>query len=527
MSLDAMATWLKGRFDVPAGGTHNPSGAVTFCAMVPMRSIPHKVICMLGLDDQSFPRQPTTLRFDLSSSPRRPGDRDLRDEDRFLFLEALLAAREHLVLLYTGSDIHTGEDEPPATPLGELADILDQTFRGDTAKASDQLTTRHPLQAFSPTNFEADQPWSFDPRLLKAAESVRSESILAPPFFDPDYTLPPVGDQTVVYLADLAHFFSQPVEHMMLRRLEIDLRERVDLLSNREPIDLNHLDRWKLSDSMLKGADELGLDWPHLLACLRAEGRLPLGAAGDRVLETHRDIVLQGLARSEHLRGDDERDAPMSVDIDLGDTRLRGTVNAIFGSKQIHLMIGSEKGKRFIKPWLSLLARSAQSPRELHTSYLVLASAKAQPVFQLSLSGSTPDENKATAHAILRSLITLYRKGMRTPLPLFEQSSWAFAKSIYTHFSADDFSQGIPALSGDAAKDFKKAFKDARSGWEGGFYSAGDRENEHLRRVFADTNPILQQDPSGREILNPLFAETALRFWGPLLHARSPVEGSS
>ena len=93
--------------------------------------------------------------------------------------------------------------------------------------------------------------------------------------------------------------------------------------------------------------------------------------------------------------------------------------------------------------------------------------------------------------------------------------------------SADDFSQGIPALSGDAAKDFKKAFKDARSGWEGGFYSAGDRENEHLRRVFADTNPILQQDPSGREILNPLFAETALRFWGPLLHARSPVEVSS
>ena len=217
----------------------------------------------------------------------------------------------------------------------------------------------------------------------------------------------------------------------------------------------------------------------------------------------------------------------MSVDIALGDTRLRGTVNAIFGSKQIHLMIGSEKGKRFIKPWLSLLARSAQSPGEFHTSYLVLASAKAQPAFQLSLSGTTPDENKVTAHTILSSLIALYRQGMRTPLPLFEQSSWAFAKATYSHLSADDFSQGLPALSGEAAKDFKKAFKAARAGWEGGFYSIGDRENEHVHRVFADTNPILAQDPSGREILNPVFAETALRFWGPLLHARSSVEVSS
>ncbi|MEC9465715.1 MAG: hypothetical protein VX834_08020, partial [Myxococcota bacterium] len=528
MSLDAMATWLKGRFDVPAGGTHNPSGAVTFCAMVPMRSIPHKVICMLGLDDQSFPRQPTTLRFDLSASPRRAGDRDLRDEDRFLFLEALLAAREHLVLLYTGSNIHTGDEEPAATPLGELADVLDQTFPpGARGKASTQLTTRHPLQAFSPSNFNAEKPWSFDGRLLHAAEAVREESDLPAPLFEPDFTLPPVGEQSVVYLSELMRFFSQPVEHLMLRRLEIDLRERVDLVSDREPINLNHLESWQLSNSMLVGANELGLDWPHLLACLRAEGQLPLGAAGDRILDSHRDVVLAGLDLTEKLRASEERSAPMSIDLDLGHTRVRGTIDSVFGPKTIHMMIGSEKGKRFISPWLSLLARTAQDPSTQPESYVVLASTKAQPVFQLALSGESTDAQSAQARATLSGLVDLYRRGMAAPLPLFEKASWAFAKGVHEYLGADDFASGIPDVSGKADKALRDATQKARLGWEGQRDQPGDRHNLHLSRVYADTCPLLIQNHAGHDTLSPLFAETALRFWGPILDARTSVEVSS
>ena len=148
-----------------------------------MRSVPYAVVCLLGMDEGAFPRSTEGLGFDLIRRQRRIGDRNPRDEDRFLLLEALLAARRHFVVLHSGRDPHSNEARPPCVPVGELRDLVDQTLVVPMAETrpSTCLTTEHQLQAFSPRAFSATfrnpvdpsrpRPWSFDRRLMAGAEA--------------------------------------------------------------------------------------------------------------------------------------------------------------------------------------------------------------------------------------------------------------------------------------------------------------------------------------------------------------------
>ena len=87
------------------------SGGITFCEHVPMRAIPFRVVCLLGMDDESFPRSSARASFDLMQNPRL-GDRNLRDDDRQLFLEALLSARDALLVTYVGQSAQDDSVRP-------------------------------------------------------------------------------------------------------------------------------------------------------------------------------------------------------------------------------------------------------------------------------------------------------------------------------------------------------------------------------------------------------------------------------
>src|SRR6202020_2976548 len=98
------------------------TGHLTVCTLMPMRSVPHRVVCLLGLDDGAFPRRTARDGDDLLLSEPRVGDRDHRSEDRQLLLDALLAAQEALIITYSGSDELTNAPLPSAVPVGELFD---------------------------------------------------------------------------------------------------------------------------------------------------------------------------------------------------------------------------------------------------------------------------------------------------------------------------------------------------------------------------------------------------------------------
>ena len=143
--------------------------------MVPMRSVPHRVVCLVGLDDGVYPRTTSVDGDDVLARRPLTGERDARSEDRQLLLDALLAAVDTVVITYTGANEHTGAERPPAVPLGE---ILDATDRTSAAVVRDRVLVRHPLQPYDVRNLEpgrlvGDRPFSFDRAALAGASGRR------------------------------------------------------------------------------------------------------------------------------------------------------------------------------------------------------------------------------------------------------------------------------------------------------------------------------------------------------------------
>lgn len=89
------------------------AGPVNICTLMPMRSIPFKVVCLLGMNDGVYPRTLPPLGFDLMSQKPQRGDRSRRDDDRYLFLEALMSAEQTLYISYIGRSIQDNSERFP------------------------------------------------------------------------------------------------------------------------------------------------------------------------------------------------------------------------------------------------------------------------------------------------------------------------------------------------------------------------------------------------------------------------------
>ena len=129
------------------------TGHLTVCTLHPMRSVPHRVVCLLGLDDTVFPRHSARDGDDLLLGEPHVGDRDARSEDRQILLDALMAATDRLIITYTGNDERTNAERAPAVPIAELLDVIDRVTGGAS------IVVQHPLQPFDPINFDPVRSW--------------------------------------------------------------------------------------------------------------------------------------------------------------------------------------------------------------------------------------------------------------------------------------------------------------------------------------------------------------------------------
>ncbi len=191
---------VRALFDARLGGrptrANFRTGTLTVCTMVPMRSVPHRVVCLVGLDDGVFPRAGFVDGDDVLARRPMTGERDIRSEDRQLLLDAITAATETLVVTYTGANEHTGAGVPPAVPLGEILDSLD-TVTGEPVR--ERVLVHHPLQGYDVRNLVPGAlgvpgPFSFDRSGLAAAEAARAERRPRPAFLDGALTARPPGD---------------------------------------------------------------------------------------------------------------------------------------------------------------------------------------------------------------------------------------------------------------------------------------------------------------------------------------------
>ena len=222
------------------------TGHLTICTLVPMRSVPHRVVCLLGLDDGVFPRKAPRDGDDLMLDDPHVGDRDARTEDRQLLLDALLAATDRLIVTYTGNDERTNSPRPPAVPVGELLDVVDRTVRTRRPRARARRRA-HPLQPFDPRNFTAgalvrERPWSFD-RVDARRARARSTGARAAP--RPFLAGPLPGRSTRRWSSSRTSCASSqhPVRAFLRQRLGISVGDYADEVEDALPVELDGLER--------------------------------------------------------------------------------------------------------------------------------------------------------------------------------------------------------------------------------------------------------------------------------------------
>ncbi len=470
------------------------AGTLTVCTMVPMRSVPHRVVCLVGLDDNVFPRIGAVDGDDALAREPRTGERDIRSEDRQLLLDAIGAATETLVITYTGANEYTGQERPPAVPLAELLDALDATTE---EPVRERVLVRHPLQPFDIRNVEAGalvpgQPFSFDRTVLNAARAAIGDRDERPPFVTGPLTLAD-GDADVS-LADLVGFFRDPVRGFF-RALDYTFPAEVEGIDDAMPLEIDPLREWTVGERMLQDI----LRGLHPDRALRAEwcrGTLPPGQLGWRKAK---EILEQsvGLAREAlPLRSDPAR--AVDVDIDLGrGRRLTGTVSPIFGTRLVSATYSKLDGKHLLPAWLPLLALYASAP-EGDWSAACIGRAKRGKQARLRRLGR-PD---VPAVDLLRDLVAIYDLGRREPLPLPLKTSYAYAEARHG---------GGNPVSAAAGK------------WKSGTFPGDDAHPPHERAwgPAAPLNTLLQplrpdEEPAGED--NRLGAYAA-RLWLPLLRA--------
>ena len=475
------------------------TGTLTVCTLVPMRSVPHRVVCLLGMDDGAFPRHGVIDGDDVLARDPRTGERDVRSEDRQLFLDAICAAQEHLLMTYTGADPRSGVAVPPCVPLGELLDAVDATAcAADGRPAHEQVVVHHPLQPFDPRNFEsgrlgAAQAFSFDPSGLAGARAAAGPRHPTMPLVSTP--LPEPGDAPVE-LDDLVEFVLDPMKHFVKRRLQVttwqDDTEPADAL----PLDMRGLPEWAVGEALL-AARLAGTDVDAAREVALRRGDLPPGRLGDRLLATVGNNVEALLQACETERRTPAR--TVDVDLDLDGVPLSGTVAGVHGRTLLGVTYSSLGPKQRLRAWVRYLALVAHlDDRDLVAITVGKATGGgAQRAVVRAL-------DRTEARGVLTDLLALRRAGLRSPLPIALKTSERYAERIA------------------AGRNEDTALAAAASRWRNFDWGGENLEVAHELILGPDTplSALTGWDVAGDDALR--FAPLALRLWRPLQSAEAP-----
>ncbi|GAA1949384.1 exodeoxyribonuclease V subunit gamma [Nocardioides panacihumi] len=480
------------------------TGTLTVCTMVPMRSVPHRVVALLGLDDGVFPRIGTVDGDDLLARTPLTGERDTRTEDRQLFLDAIMAASETLVVTYTGANEFSGQRRPPAVPLGELLDTLDLTATtADGTPVSDTVTLHHPLQPFDTRNLVPGDlvpgvPFSFDRAALSGARAALGERTPVPPLLAGPLPPAPVDD---ISLEELLDFFKSPVRGFFRQRLDLALPRDEEPLDDGLPVEIDSLAQWSVGDRVL-GDLLRGLPLEQARQQEWRRAQLPPGQLGWRLLS---GIIgkAQPLAR-EGLALRTRPPTSVDVDVDLGDgRRLRGTVPEVYGDRLVPVSYSRLGATHRLQSWIRLLALAAYDEDRAWTAHTLGRPTNSRSRTPYSLSQLGPLDH--TALDALRDLVALRDHGLTAPLPLPLKASFAYARQRRTHATTD------------------AALQKAGWDWDDGRFPGEQSDPEQVRAWGPGAGiPGLDEPPGdgeGHPGESTRFGALALRLWSPLLVA--------
>jgi len=500
--------WLQG---VEGSGLNQRffAGAVTFGTLMPMRAIPFRHICLLGMHDGNYPRSRKPVDFDLMGADYRPGDRSRREDDRYLFLEALLAARDRLYLSWVGRSINDNSERPPSVLVAQLRDHLRTGWRlpdGDGEALLDALTLAHPLQAFSPRYLTGQPPYfTYVHEWLPGQRNASAR---------PLHALPPVDRDRPLSLRELADFLRDPVRAFLQQRLDIHFEDPDPTAEDAEPFELDGLQRWSLQDALLRDvveAVEEGQDPAPAVLAHEARwfrrGDLPPGPFADPVLEALVEPV-DAFAHDYHegLQAYPERmpDRAFRFEIDIGGRRWR-VEDTLTGLRidphqeaagPACAWLGVETGS-LIKDKHYLFDKIAQHWVRHLALHIAVGPTTSTIVSRAGTVALQPID-PASAQQWFGELVEAWQAGMTRPLPLAVRTA-----AVWLHACKHQSEPGEELRS--------TAHDKARQAYEPGYKSPGEvGHNPYLQRGYPDYAALCATGE---------FEQLALRLVRPMVEA--------
>jgi exodeoxyribonuclease V gamma subunit len=443
LAFDVVRAALEQRFDDPARGGV-PTGMITFAAMSSLRNVPFRVVCAIGLDDGAFPTTARPAEFDLMSLAPRPGDRQRRFDERNVFLDLLLAARERVHLSHAGRSVRDNSPRPPSVLVAELLETLIPALAHAPASAASRadarrsLVVEHPLQPFAALAFDVAAP---DPRLRSfqadyaqaLRQSVAAPASVVPPAPEDDWEseddaapalaapfisgpLPPVDEAwREVPLARLAAFFRNPCRFLLEQRLGIALAREAEPLQDDEPFVPDNGGRAPLTQLLLPALLE-GLPLESARTLALAGTAVPTGGFGQRFLERE----LNGLRRfTDQVREHTHQPAlpphaaELTFAIDGQAWRLHGEFADLRPRGLLRHRYAKQSALDYLDAWLPHLLLCASSP----AGVLPVTTGIARDGRFFLTECDDPQ-------ARLETLVRLYAQGLREPLAFFPRAAW-------------------------------------------------------------------------------------------------------
>ncbi len=506
----------------PATGSARLADGATIGALAPGQVLPAKIVCAVGMNGDGFPRSPPRHTFDLvERDTRRPGDRDLRHEDRYVFLEALLAARSAFLVSYSGRNQRDDSEIPPSVLVDELRDYLRIRFPGartsehapaTKAGKQDEQTDvaqsdgkeveqkevflhQHPLQAFSARYFSGEPGWfSYSQSMRDAARILRGQDYRHdPPNRFAKKLREPEAARRTVSLNELQKFFAEPATAFLKERFGIRLGREERARAEVEALQLDNLEQWALRSEILRrtgGADAPeqgagGADPDQVEKLLRKRGGLPHGSFGELAYQTSNAQVA---ALSELLRPHLEtlRAKPQPFDVNIGDFRLTGVFPHVGPDHLVCWRAGSLRAEHKISIHLLQLAWIAAGNEALPALTIYLEKGVAK---QKLISAPNPKIAK------LEPWLEHWWGGLSQPLRFFPETSLCYAEKVAKQ---------------DANEKSDSAIEAAEKTWLGSEFSPVTPESEK------PGNRLVWGLAAPREVLNADFEKLANNLLMPL-----------
>jgi exodeoxyribonuclease V gamma subunit len=481
LDFDVIRNYLAHRLDQNSFGSGFMSRGVTFCAMLPMRSIPFKVVCLVGMDVDAFPRDIQPLSFDIMAGDPKLGDRSRRNDDKYLFLESILSARQKVYISYVGQSIQDNSRIPPSVLLSELLDVVEAGFELPQANIREHVVTQHRLQAFSPYYFQGGS------KLFSYSEENMMASNQGPDGRETKAFIPDKLDMSAAEneewkaldIDTLCAFFSHPTRFLLERRLGLFFDSGTALTEDRENFELSTLQRYMIEQNLVNNR-LMGTSLADYRPIQRGLGQLPPGRVGDYLYD-EMGLGVENFARRVEQYAFEKIDRPLDFDLEISGFMLQGRLSDIYSHGYIHMRYATRKAKDLLKLWIHHLIYCEVKPAKFPDDSFLICKDKIEK-FNRPLN----------CRKIVETLLDLYREGLTKPIHFFPETSLAYVQK-----------------SQNEKNTRQKALTGARLKWLGSGYEQSFAESDDLyyQRCFGNTDPIDEEfEAIAKQVYEPLLA---------------------